>query len=170
MCAGAWVPRLRFCLLYFWAVYAWVLSDSSQKMRGMRPLFEMFVFLFCVFGRNLKDVWACFGYLFEYIFMFLGISSSVLGTFTFGIQFFCAGTWVLRGFVLWGSTFVRRRLGLKGFCFQSVVLPAPAPHFCFQSVVLVASWGHLAAKVQKRSKWAFWWPPGAIWWPMLKNA
>jgi len=36
--------------------------------------------------------------------------------------------------------------------------------------LLGASWGHLVAKARKRSKWAFWEPPGAIWWPGPENA
>ena len=40
----------------------------------------------------------------------------------------------------------------------------------FKMSILGASWGHLVAKTRKLLKWAFWKPPGAIWWPRHENA
>ena len=83
-------------------------------------LFEILVYLFvkCMcFDKISKTVGTLFYDL--CIFMFLGISSNVLSSFSRGFralgQLLCVGTWVLSDLMIWESTFVHRGVGFKRF-------------------------------------------------------
>ena len=99
-------------------------------MRGQRPLrarlSDIFVFFFVdflVFLTETSRTASIFFNDFMYFFMFLGISSNVLGSFSRGLgalgQLLCTGAWVLSVFASTKSRLVslsvHRRVGFKDF-------------------------------------------------------